>query len=256
MPRHQKRCKNPFCKDFVAKGEPICVACRVAGGAGMALLIALLTLAKLVLEVVKAVTAPAIILVIASPVCAQPIPRAALQYQRPLIANARAVWGLNAPIAVMAAQVHQESGWRPDAKSAYAGGLAQFTPATAEWISAKYTEELGANQPFEPAWALRALARYDKFLYDRQSRAATPCDRWAFTLSSYNGGEGWLTKQKAATTRAGDDATRWFRHVEQHRVRAAWAHDENVAYPRAILVRRQPPYRAWGPGVDCDVELG
>lgn len=191
-------------------------------------------------------------LAVSIPADAQTIPRAALTYQRPLIANARAVWGLNAPIAILAAQVHQESSWRPDAKSAYAGGLGQFTPATADWISQKFPYELGTNQPFEPDWALRALARYDKFLFDRQSRAATLCDRWAFTLSSYNGGEGWVTKQKAATTRAGNDATRWFGHVERHRVRAAWAHDENVAYPRAILLRRQPPYRAWGPGVECD----
>src|SRR5678809_192920 len=130
------------------------------------------------------------------PVWAQTIPRAALQYKRALIGNARLVWGLDAPIAVLASQIAQESGWRPDAKSAYAGGLAQFSPSTSTWISGKYPE-LADNNPYEPSWALRAQSLFDKFLYDRMT-ARTRCERWAFTLSAYNGGEGNVIKQKRA----------------------------------------------------------
>ena len=66
---------------------------------------------------------------------AQP-PQAALQYRDDVIRNARLEWGLSAPVADFAAQLHQESGWRPDAVSpAGAQGLAQFMPATADWIS-------------------------------------------------------------------------------------------------------------------------
>jgi soluble lytic murein transglycosylase-like protein len=179
------------------------------------------------------------------------VPRVALQYQRALIGNARVVWGLSAPVAVLAAQVHQESGWRPDAQSAYAGGLAQFTPATADWISVRYASELGSNQPFEPAWALRALARYDKFLFDRQAMVTVPCDRWAFTLAGYNGGEGWVQRDRRMAVANGKDPMRWWGHVELHSPRAAWAFKENRGYPRVILLQRQPPYRGWGPGVDC-----
>jgi len=184
------------------------------------------------------------------PVWAQTIPRAALQYKRTLIGNARLVWGLDAPVAVFAAQIAQESGWRADAKSAYAGGLAQFSPSTAEWISSKYASELGDNQPFEPTWAIRALVRYDLFLHDRQT-AKTKCDRAAFFLSSYNGGEGNLIKQKRAAKAGGADPDRWFGNVERYRIRAQWAHDENYSYPRSILLKRQPLYLSWGPGVDC-----
>jgi soluble lytic murein transglycosylase-like protein len=77
------------------------------------------------------------------------IPRAAAQYQRALTANVRLVWGLDAPVATFAGQVHQESGWKPDARSPYAGGLAQFTPATAEWIGGVFPD-LAERQPFNP----------------------------------------------------------------------------------------------------------
>lgn len=193
----------------------------------------------------------AVLIGTATPLHAQTIPRAALRFQRDLIANARFVWGLNAPIAVFAAQVHQESGFRPDAQSPYASGLAQFTPGTADDISRKYLDQLGPARPFHPAWALRALALYDRDLYALEPKAATDCERWAFTLSAYNGGRGWVVRQKASAAKAGANQRRWFGHVERFRVRAAWAHLENSAYPRAILLKRQPPYLAWGLGVDC-----
>lgn len=178
------------------------------------------------------------------------IPTRAAKFKRDLIGNARIVFGLNAPIAVLSSQVHQESAWRPDAKSPYAGGLAQFTPATAADISRKYPE-LADNAPFEPSWALRALARYDFDLYQLEPRAASECERWAFTLSAYNGGRGWVVRQKAAAAKGGADPRKWFGHVERFRVRAEWAHKENVGYPHRILRVIQPAYRLWGPGVTC-----
>lgn len=122
------------------------------------------------------------------------IPTAAEQYRRTLVRSAHAEWGLSAPIATFAAQVHQESRWRADARSPVgAQGLAQFMPGTAEWIAGLYPAALGTNQPFNPGWALRALVTYDRWLYDR-NQASSECDRWAFVLSAYNGGQGWVTR--------------------------------------------------------------
>lgn len=180
---------------------------------------------------------------------AQDIPRAAHQYQRALTANARLMWGLNAPVAAFAGQVHQESAWRADARSPFASGLAQFTPATAEWIGDVYAD-LASPQPFNPAWALRALVRYDLWLWDRNP-AATECDRMAFALVSYNGGEGWLRREQTRAAAKGDDRLRWFGHVERWCIRAAWACAENRDYPRKILLRHQAIYASWGPGVSC-----
>lgn len=183
---------------------------------------------------------------------AQTVPARALPFKRALIQNVHLVWGLDGPVAAMAAQVHQESGWRVDARSSHAAGLAQFTPPTATDMARWYPAELGEGGPLNPSWALRALVRYDLRLYLLEPRAANACERLAFTLSAYNGGRGWVIKQKAAAARAGDDQARWFGHVERHRVRAPAAHLENVHYPRRILLALQPVYRGWGPSVSCE----
>lgn len=52
-----------------------------------------------------------------SPAHAQPVPHLAARYKLTLLREAHSQWGLNAPVAALAAQVHQESGWRPDAVS-------------------------------------------------------------------------------------------------------------------------------------------
>jgi membrane-bound lytic murein transglycosylase MltF len=177
------------------------------------------------------------------------VPPQAQKYKADLIRNARFVWGLNAPIATFAAQVHQESAWRPDAKSPYAGGLAQFTPDTAEWIGGVYPE-LAERNPFNPAWALRALVRYDLHLYDRIA-AVDECNRWAFTLSAYNGGLGWVNRDKVLARANGYDPDIWWNSVEMFSKRAGWAMRENRDYPRRILLQHQPKYLGWGPGVEC-----
>lgn len=192
-----------------------------------------------------------VVVLSAVPASAQVIPARANQFKRALIGNARVVWGLNAPIAVLSAQVAQESGWRPDAKSPYAGGLAQFTPATAADISRKYPE-LADNAPFEPSWALRALARYDYDLYQLEPNALNDCHRWGMTLSSYNGGRGNVLRQKAAARAAGADPRLWFGGVENYRVRSVPNHVENRTYPRRILLQLQPAYLLWGIGVQCE----
>nr|WP_247738535.1 transglycosylase SLT domain-containing protein [Pseudomonas aeruginosa] len=143
------------------------------------------------------------------------IPTAAEQYRRTLVRSAHAEWGLSAPIATFAAQVHQESRWRADARSPVgAQGLAQFMPGTAEWIAGLYPTALGTNQPFNPGWALRALVTYDRWLYDR-NQASSECDRWAFVLSAYNGGQGWVNRDRRLASASGADPLAWFDSVER-----------------------------------------
>jgi soluble lytic murein transglycosylase-like protein len=179
---------------------------------------------------------------------ADSIPRECLKYRRDLVRNAREVFGMNAPVATLAAQMRQESGCRPDAKSAYAEGLTQFTPATVAWISGLYPELAGAA-PLNPAWALRAQARYMKRLVDRAS-GETDCDDWWFALWGYNGGEGWVQRDKRLAAAAGADPRR---HSDVERFNAGRApamFRENRGYPLAIIGRWQPLFvnAGWGPG--------
>ena len=185
------------------------------------------------------------------------IPAAAVHYRQKLIQTAQNIMGLDAPIAMLAGQIHQESAWRPDVCSKYACGLTQFTADTADWISGKYSD-LAANNRMSPQWAITALVRYDDYLFRRADFAASDFDRWAFALAGYNGGWGWIGRdRKICKGVAGCDSTRWFGHVENHTRRAAWAKKENRHYPDVILKRWQPLYaNGWAlDGMVCQIEV-
>ncbi len=184
---------------------------------------------------------------------ADSVPHVAEQYRRTLVRAAHQGWGLDAPIATMAGQVHQESRWQRDARSPVgAQGLAQFMPATADWMAEIYPNSLGPAQPYNPGWALRAMVAYDQWLYARNQAAASECDRWAFVLAAYNGGLGWVNRDRRLASASGADQLAWFDSVERHNAgRSAANFRENRHYPRAILLRWEPLYAAagWGPGV-------
>lgn len=187
-----------------------------------------------------------------APACADTIPSDAAQYRRTLQRAAHAEWGLTAPVATMAAQVHQESRWQAQARSPMgAQGLAQFMPGTSAWMASLYPAVLGANQPFNPGWALRAMVAFDHWLYARNP-ARNDCERWAFVLAAYNGGQGWVNRDRRLASAKGADSLAWFGHVERHNAgRSASNFNENRHYPRAILLRWEPLYMAasWGMGV-------
>jgi len=180
------------------------------------------------------------------------IPDAAVKHRAELTRNARAVWGLDAPVATFAAQIHQESAWRPGAVSQVgAEGMAQFMPATASWIAGIYPRTLGAAAPYNPSWAMRALVQYDAWLHQR-IRAASPCERLAFVLSAYNGGLGWVDRDKKLASGKGLDPLVWFGSVERVNAgRSAVNWQENRNYPQRILLHHEPLYIAagWGRGV-------
>jgi len=178
------------------------------------------------------------------------VPRDALRHQRDLTRHARAVWGMDAPVATFAAQIHQESRWRADAVSvAGAQGMAQFMPQTASWISGAY--RMGEAQPYNTGWALRALVRYDRHLWDR-IQAASNCDRMAMSLSAYNGGPGWVARDQKLAAASGSDQLKWFGHVERFNAgRSAANFAENRGYPQRILLTLQPIYTAWGGVIPC-----
>lgn len=184
------------------------------------------------------------LLSVTSIACAQSVPREAQRYQLTLKREAQRVWGVDAPIATFAAQVHQESRWRPDARSPVGAlGLAQFMPATADWIGG-IDAGLRERAPLNPTWALRGLVTYDKWLFDRV-KADNQCERMAFVLSAYNGGLGWVYKRQRASAQPGQcmgatcDINPGIHPANQR---------ENAHYPRVILLQHELLYRQWGPG--------
>ena len=186
------------------------------------------------------------------PVAADAIPHAANAHRATLVRSAHYVWGLDAPIATFAAQVHQESTWRSNVTShAGAQGIAQFMPATAQWMADIYPNTLTSPQPFNPGWALRAMVQYDSWLYTR-NQAESPCERWAMTLAAYNGGQGWVNRDRRLALASGASELAWFNSIELFNAgRSISNFTENRNYPRRILMQLEPIYVAagWGSGV-------
>lgn len=170
-------------------------------------------------------------------------PAASRQYQKLLTREWRLTWGLNAPLAVAAGQIEQESGWNPNARSPYAKGIAQFTDATA----AQFADDNGEVDAFNPDWALRAQSRYMRVLYVRV-HYPHECDLVGATLSEYNGGPGWHDKRQA---RAADPTDFWDSvRIVNPGVRPE-AQRENEQYSQVIVFKRQYNYVTWGGETVC-----
>jgi soluble lytic murein transglycosylase-like protein len=174
------------------------------------------------------------------------VPSAAYGFQHLQRQQAQAVWGLDAPLATLAAQVHQESGWNCNAKSPVgAQGCTQFMPATANDVARRYPDSLRPANPHNPRWAFRAQAQYMFDLHNgRGARgAANGCERMAFALASYNGGEGWVLRDRALSDASGYRRGVFF-GVAQY-ANAGRRPDfkrENADYPARILKRIEPIY--------------
>lgn len=174
------------------------------------------------------------------------VPAAAQQHRADLVRAAHSQWGLDAPVAVFAAQVHQESGWRADAVSRVgAQGMAQFMPATAKWWCELHRMAPADCQPRNPTWALRALVGYNRWLWDRIPLSSAGDRMWA-TLRAYNGGLGhWQAEARNATDKTRDAIDAACGSARRHRNHCA----ENVGYPWRIMVALQPRYRHFGAGI-------
>lgn len=167
----------------------------------------------------------------------------AARYRDDLTRIAHAEWGLDAPVAVFAAQIHQESGFNPLAVSRVGAlGMAQFMPATATWWCGRIGLTAVDCQPANPVWAMRALVGYDRFLLQRVA-GDTEFDRLWATLRSYNGGlKHWQQEARLAESLQRVDVD----SVCGAAKRSPLFCPENLAYPRQILLKWQPLYRTWG----------
>lgn len=150
-------------------------------------------------------------------------------------------FGIPSPAPVIRAQIQQESACNPAAKSRVgASGLMQFMPATADWAAT--AGNLGASDPLNPYWSIRAGIWYDRWLLDRIKQCHSECDCWMFALSGYNGGLGYVYKRQKLSS----DPKSWdvtgrinpgIHPANQH---------ENESYGPRILLKHQPQFSHWG----------
>lgn len=163
-------------------------------------------------------------------------------YRRQIEQVVTDLWGVHGSPARLAAQLHQESGFRPGVRShAGAQGMAQFIPSTARWIAQQYPAQLGQFDPWDPVQAIRAAAIYNRHLLAEHA-GATPCDHYALALSAYNGGGTHLRREQRLAQQAGDNPRRWWGHTERQRTRSPANWRENRDYVRRILIDLEPAY--------------
>ncbi|MYM80555.1 transglycosylase SLT domain-containing protein [Duganella sp. FT50W] len=173
------------------------------------------------------------------------------QYRSMLIREAQAVHGINAPIPMFAGQMKQESSCRASVTAWDNGrGLAQFMDSTSEQVARSFPELVPVD-PYSPRWSIRALVRYDGWLYARV-KGDTDCERWAAALKGYNAGLGYVQRAQRTSSKPG----MWFGQTENIN---AGQSDKNFAYsrryPRVILFTHQPLYATWGKSVCLESPL-
>jgi len=175
-------------------------------------------------------------------------PPGAAVYGRDVIRDAHFYWGLDAPVATFLGQLYQESKFDARAQSPDADGLAQFTPATALAIARTHPADLpGAAAPMDPAWAIRAMVLYDHDLWLHFAEAEPGDEQLAFMLAAYDGGPGWLDRERGACACA---SAKYFGNVENEcgktrPARSPAACAENRHYSDVILHKWRPLYERW-----------
>lgn len=173
-----------------------------------------------------------------------PLPAEVRRYQPIIVREWQYRFGKPAPLAAAVAQMHQESGFNPDAKSRVGAlGLQQFMPSTARWVG----DQIGPGVATDPQWAIRAGAWYMRYLYD-SVKYATDCDRYGAALSAYNGGLGWHNKRQA---RASEPLNFWSSVRTINPGILDSNQRENEQYSQRIVYTLQPRYRAMGGRLVC-----
>ncbi|WP_431044663.1 lytic transglycosylase domain-containing protein [Streptomyces sp. P1-3] len=113
------------------------------------------------------------------------------KYRSTVESAARTCPRLNVPL--MAAQIHAESRWQPDADSGHAQGISQFSPVTwSEW--GRDGDGDGQADVWEPKDAIPSQARYMCHLY--KVVKDVPGDPTELALAAYNAGPGAVLKAR------------------------------------------------------------
>jgi len=190
------------------------------------------------------------------------VPAGAEQYRSMMVRSAYRIHGPGAPIALLAGQIHQESAWDTNATSwVGASGLAQFMPATAKDMAKLHPADCAPAVPTSPRWAFNCRDLYMRSLrlqIKPMGSGITEAAEWAFALRSYNGGSGWIARdRRACVDYAGCplcDPDDWQQVAGFNAGRSKAAFRENTEYPIRIF-KAQIRYASWGRTIKQSDEL-
>lgn len=184
------------------------------------------------------------------------IPQSAAAYRTILIKEARNADGVGANVALYAAQIHAESRFRINAVSPVgAKGMSQFMPGTAADMNRIHSNSLGQLEIYSPLWSIRAMVLYNgqirRGIAPFGSEPLGECTMMAMVMSGYNGGPGWIPRDRRLARDNGRNPDLWFDNTALYSTRSRAAFKENREYPERILKVFLPAYlRAGWPGED------
>jgi soluble lytic murein transglycosylase-like protein len=122
-----------------------------------------------------------------------------LKYWPQIIRESRYHIGMDAPAHDFMGQIEIESNCNAGIIGITGDiGLGQFNPGTARWLQnkEKTLQEIAVKaRPLNPAWSIRALILFDKYLYENVT-----CQDWHYAFRAYNGG---LVQMNREIKRAG-----------------------------------------------------
>ena len=147
--------------------------------------------------------------------------------------------------SLIAGQVHQESQWNPRAVSrSGAGGLLQIMPATGRDIALSC--KIPGFDRFNPVHALRGGICYDAQVRKWVGALNTPRDQDTAMLRAYNGGAGYIIKERHRAELYGKDG-RDAAAIEPYclEFRPPLSCKENLGYAPAIRRWQARYYAAW-----------
>lgn len=183
---------------------------------------------------------------------AQQIPSAAWSYKAEMSKSAWRTFGPSAPVALLAAQIHQESAWKINATSRVgAQGFSQFMPATAADMAKLHPQDCAPANPFNATWAFTCRDKYMRsLLKSSMNENTSTCSSWAFAMRAYNGGLGWINRDRRKTKADNQNPDNW-RIVSYYNAgRSESNFRENSQYPeRIFFIERR--YTNWGGPLDC-----
>lgn len=171
------------------------------------------------------------------------VPQRAYRYFPVLKEEQGRIWP-EGDICIIAEQIHHESGWKMDAVRREKSGVVSYG---ALQVLDRTFHELRKQHPaalqkvaspadlLQARWGIRAGILYDRHMWSLVSFAADTRERYAMMLSAYNGGYGWLLRDRKLTRAKGFDPDRWFGNVERFSERSGRNFIINRRYAREIL---------------------
>ncbi len=171
----------------------------------------------------------------------QKIPARAAKYLPILQGEHNAIWP-ESNICIVARQIEHESAWKENAtrresSGAMSYGQMQVLDSTWGEIKGKYPTLLSGEPQvmLQAKWGIRAGLLYDLMMWNASRFAATEQDRYCFMLASYNGGQGWVERDRKLTEQSHKNKNVWFGGVESYSNRSTANYKINRKYVREIM---------------------